>query len=91
MKKMLKSNSREKTQKKKAWRPVAVSLILTLLLISCTTTKQPEIKTAVVFPDPVQSDGTCVVKYDASTDTVSMPLWYWKKIVRYAVDTGGTQ
>ena len=80
-----------KSTARKQWRPVAVGLILTLLLLSCTTTKQPEIKTAVVFPDPVQSDGTCVVKYDASTDTVSMPLWYWKKIVRYAVDTGGTQ
>lgn len=38
-------------------------------------------------PDPLREDGTSVVTYNEDTDTVAMPLWYWKKLVRYIIDT----
>lgn len=38
------------------------------------------------FPDPF-AGGKPVVVYDSQTETVSMPLWYWKQIVSYASDT----
>ena len=41
----------------------------------------------VVVPDPIQKDGTSAVIFDAETDTVSMPMWYWRKIVNYIIDT----
>jgi hypothetical protein len=41
----------------------------------------------VVVPDPIQKDGTSAVILDAETDTVSMPMWYWRKIVNYIIDT----
>ncbi len=43
------------------------------------------------FPEPKDEKGNIVVKYDEATDTVSMPLWYWKKIVRFAVDAKGVE
>ena len=55
-----------------------------LVSVSCMTSQKTS-NTAVV-PDPIVN-GESVVVYDESTDTVSMPLWYWKKIVRYIIDT----
>ena len=59
-------------------------LILMLVSVSCMTSQKTS-NTAVV-PDPIVN-GESVVVYDESTDTISMPLWYWKKIVRYIIDT----
>lgn len=55
-----------------------------LVSVSCITSQKTS-STAVVL-DPIVN-GESVVVYDESTDTVSMPLWYWKKIVRYIIDT----
>ena len=41
----------------------------------------------VVVPDPIQKDGTSAVILDEETETVSMPMWYWRKIVNYIIDT----
>ena len=43
------------------------------------------------FPEPKDENGNIIVFYDEETDTVSMPLWYWKKIVRFAVDAKGVE
>ncbi len=58
--------------------------ILTLVLTSCTTLPKNNVKAEI--PDPIV-DGESVVKYDLTTDSVTMPLWYWKKVVRYMVIT----
>lgn len=31
-------------------------------------------------------NGESVVKIDLTTETVSMPYWYWKKIVEYTIE-----
>jgi hypothetical protein len=67
---------------RKQWKLGTVALISTILLISCTTSP----KNSAVVPDPFQEDGTPIVSYDKEADEVRMPLWYWKKIVRYIVD-----
>lgn len=77
------------TKQKKALRLAIVALILTLLLTSCQSSK---IKSeAPEFPQPYDTEGNLIVAYDVTTDKVSMPLWYWKKIVRYAVDVQGVE
>ena len=44
-----------------------------------------------VLSKPYDTEGNLIVTYDVNTDKVSMPLWYWKKIVRYAVDVQGVE
>lgn len=67
-------------------------MILTLALTCCTSTpKNESMAIPTLPPDPITSDGTCIVIYDEKTDTVTLPLWYWKKIVRYMVDTQTNQ
>lgn len=65
------------------------AIILTALislLISCTTTATVTYKNEYVLPpDPIAEDGTQIVNYNEETDTVSMPLWYWKSIVNYII------
>lgn len=68
---------------KKVWKVATIVLILTLLLNSCTSI--PKSNDGIV-PDPI-IDGVSVVTYDEVTDTVTMPFWYWKKIVRYVIDS----
>ena len=34
-------------------------------------------------------DGKEVFRFDAEKETVTIPLWYWQKILRYGIDTGG--
>lgn len=63
-------------------------MILTILLTSCKTLKVE--KPAPDFPSPYK-DGILIVAFDEQTETVSMPLWYWKKIVEYAVDVQGVK
>lgn len=68
---------------------------MTLLLVSCTTVPKKtnsELDLAFPrFPDPVQEDGTTIVVYDVESDSVSMPLWYWKKITRYVLFVDETE
>lgn len=60
-----------------------------LVLTSCKTVKDPEPELVTPsfpeFPTPYV-DGVSVVTFDEATGNVSMPLWYWKAIVRYKVD-----
>lgn len=60
-----------------------------LVLTSCQTKKEPEPEpinpSFPEFPSPYV-DGVSVVTFDESTGVVSLPLWYWKAIVRYKVD-----
>ena len=65
-------------------------LILITALMSCRTLKN---ETSVVgeFPEPYDINGVLIVIYDDDTGLVSMPLWYWKKIVRFAVDAKGVE
>lgn len=65
-------------------------LILTIALTSCRTLKN-EISTVGDFPEPYDTEGVLIVTYDDKTELVSMPLWYWKKIVRFAVDAKGVE
>ena len=61
---------------------------MTLQLASCTTTRKSAGNVPyVVVPDPIQKDGTSAVILDEETETVSMPMWYWRKIVNYFIDT----
>lgn len=39
-----------------------------------------------LFPDP-NVNGECVVEYLENLKKVQMPLWYWKKITEYVIDT----
>lgn len=34
-------------------------------------------------------EGKCVFFYSVEGDTVTIPLWYWNKLLRYGIDTGG--
>ena len=57
-------------------------------LTCCTSTRKRSGDVPyVVVPDPIQKDGTSAVILDTETDTVSMPMWYWRKIVNYIIDT----
>lgn len=64
-------------------------LVLPILWISCKST-QIETKTNPIqiethFPSPYDENGNAIVQFDG--ENVSMPLWYWLKIVEYAIDT----
>ena len=61
-------------------------MLLILMLVSVSCKKKKKTSNTAVVPDPIVN-GESVVVYDESTDTISMPLWYWKKIVRYIIDT----
>lgn len=83
-------NKLKRTQKQRTkWKLALIVLILTPALISCQSLKNSS--TSGEFPEPKDENGNIVVKYDEKTDTVSMPLWYWKKIVRFAVDAKGVE
>gem|GEM_PF-1858048 len=80
--------SRMQTRKKRNCKAAIIALILTSALTCCTSTqKRSGDVPYVVVPDPIQKDGISAVIFDAETETVSMPLWYWRKIVNYIIDT----
>lgn len=84
------TNTKSTTKQKKALKLVIVALTLTLLLTSCQTLKKQKSE-APEFPQLYDTEGNLIVTYDVTTDKVSIPLWYWKKIVRYAVDVQGVE
>ena len=84
------TNTKSTTKQKKALKLAIVALTLTLLLTSCQTLKKQKSE-APEFPQPYDTEGNLIVIYDVTTDKVSMPLWYWKKVVRYAVDVQGVE
>ena len=61
-------------------------IILMLSTTACANVPRTEYAhdvPAVVFP--VFPPPDCV-EYNEDTDTVSMPLWYWRKITEYKID-----
>ena len=77
---------------KKAWKKVLALLILMPVLTCCQSLKNKGGAALLgEFPEPKDENGNIIVFYDEETDTVSMPLWYWKKIVRFAVDAKGVE
>ena len=83
------TSTKSTTKQKKALRLAIAALILTLQLTSCQSSKVKS--EAPQFSEPYDTEGNLIVTYDVNTDKVSMPLWYWKKIVRYAVDVQGVE
>ena len=57
-----------------------LATISMLLLTCCTTTRRIEAK----VPNPIVNNES-VVKYDEAADEVSIPFWYWKKIVEFII------
>ena len=85
------TSTKSTTKQKKALRLAIAALILTLQLTSCQSSKVNPKSEAPQFPEPYDTEGNLIVTYDVNTDKVSMPLWYWKKIVRYVVDVQGVE
>lgn len=74
--------------------------MLLTLLISCATTNE----TGYKFPDlgeerrEIDESGNVtafnkndetVFYYDAKADTVTIPFWYWIKVLNYGINTEG--
>ena len=66
---------------------------MTLWLASCTTTRARANSPApkAYPPDPYDADGNIVWRYDAESDSVVVPYWYWEKIFDYIADTQAAQ
>ena len=77
-------------RRRKAWKRAIALTILTLALTSCLTLRNERAELPP-FPEPKDENGNYVVVYDEETGTVTMPLWYWKKIVRFAIDVKGVE
>ena len=57
------------------------------VLISCKTLQKDtanKVQIETEFPKPYDSEGNSIV--ELNNETVEMPLWYWLKIVEYAID-----
>lgn len=65
-------------------------LTLTTLLMSCRTLPK-ETNNTPDFPEPYDVNGELVVELNVQERTVTMPIWYWKKIVEYAVEVQGVE
>lgn len=48
--------------------------------------EQTPVQIEVQFPSPFDENGNSIVDYNPETDKVTMPLWYWTKIVEFALD-----
>ena len=62
-----------------------IAVILTLLLISCTTLQTANDLSLVfpVFPDMMDDKGNSCVVLDGDNGNVTMPLQYWLSIANY--------
>lgn len=77
-----------------------IFLTFTILLTSCITAR---IENEYTFPDLGEAEriddgksitvlndkGERVFYYDLEEDTITIPRWYWVKIMNYAINTGG--
>lgn len=63
-------------------------LILITVLTSCITCPKNEISLPQfpTVPSPMKN-GVPVVLFDIETDIVSMPMWYWKQLTNYMIET----
>lgn len=64
-------------------------ILLTTLLTSCETTRI-ENDRKVKFPNAYDHLGFYVIRKEPE-GRVSMPEWYWIKIIEYGIETGGIQ
>lgn len=85
------TSTKSTTKQKKVLKLVIAALILMLQLPSCQSLKVNPKSEAPQFPELYDTEGNLIITYDVTTNKVSMPLWYWKKIVRYAVDVQGVE
>lgn len=90
-----------RSRRRKALRLATIAMMFAWGLTSCRTTEK--IADGYRFPDLGEErrevteegvtaygkDGKEVFRFDAESDTVTIPLWYWQKILRYGIDTGG--
>ena len=64
-----------------------ILLILTTLLSSCKSLpKDNEMLVWAKFPSPMVN-GESVIRFNAETKEVTMPISYWRSIVFYVADT----
>ena len=74
--------------------------MLLILLISCVTTNKTGYKFPGLGEERREIDGggnvtafnkneEVVFYYDSKADTVTIPFWYWIKIMNYGINTGG--
>lgn len=98
-----KSGRRKSTglKSRRALRLATIAMMFAPVLTCCGTTEK--IADGYRFPDLGEErrevtekgvtaygkDGKAVFVFDAESDTVTIPLWYWQKILRYGIDTGG--
>ena len=79
--------------RKKQRYPVLVAAVISLMLsiTACATSPKIEYVDETYdvafppFPDPEP------VVFDDTTETVSMPLWYWQKIAEYKIEVDAIQ
>ena len=70
---------------------VAAAISLMLSITACATSPKIEYVYETydvafpLFPDPEP------VVFDDTTETVSMPLWYWQKIAEYKIEVDAIQ
>ena len=79
--------------RKKQCYPVLVAAVISLMLSITACATSPKIEYVYetydvafpFFPDPEP------VVFDDTTETVSMPLWYWQKIAEYKIEVDAIQ
>lgn len=71
--------------------------MLSVLLPSCATRTEyiycvEPVDTSVFpdFPAPVDADGKIIISFDADTDTISFPRWYYLAITDFKIDYDAT-
>lgn len=71
---------------------LVMMLTLSALSICCATyPKKEKSETKLInvyiptFPEPVDSEGVYIAVLDEEAESVTIPYWYWMKIVQYAL------
>ena len=81
-----------KNRKKQRY-PALAAVVISLMLSITACATSPKIEYVYetydvafpLFPDPES------VVFDDTTETVSMPLWYWQKIAEYKIEVDAIQ
>lgn len=66
---------------------VVIALVVALCMGCASSSGSIDIEAGIstpIFPDPIGEDGTPIVTLEG--DIVSMPLWYWEEVARYAIE-----
>lgn len=74
----------EKRQKNSRVRLILVILAISLILLLTSCQSYPIDANELYWPPFPDPQG--VVKHDLTTDTVSMPLWYWIDVTNYVIE-----